>query len=128
MRLLTVQGQTFNLAHLVRYTLQTSQSEVGSRADRLDPLPLFADLTFARLYFSEGLSVQLEEVQTQAFLAFIKKNSETLDLDRVETQAVGTVLVHNTAEGGDIVLPTEPPTNGTDGNPPFEPGVFPPLR
>ena len=122
-----MQGQTYNLAQLVRYSLRTGQREVGAKTNRLDPLPLFAEFRFAELFFSDGSKVELDGVQTEAFLKYLEKQSERLDLDQVETRAVGRVLVHDTAEGGDIVLPPEAKSSDESGHPPFEPGVFPPL-
>ena len=128
MQLLTVQSQTYHLAQLVRYRLHTGQREVGAKTNRLEPLPLFADFQFAELLFSDGSRVELVGAQTEAFLKHLEKFANRLDLDQVETRAVGTVLVHDTAEGGDIVIPREPESQGSDSGVPFEPGVFPPLR
>ena len=105
MQLLTVQGQTFNLAQLVRYTLHIGQREVGTTPNGINPVPVFADFRYAELLFTDGSRIQLQAEQTEAFLVHIERHAERLDLDRVETQSVGKVVVHGTAEGGDIVLP-----------------------
>jgi hypothetical protein len=127
MQLLTVQGQTFNLAHLVRYTLHVGQREVGAGAGGIDPVPLFADFRYAELFFVDGSRILLQGPQTEAFLVQIERSAEQLDLDRVEAQTVGNVVVHGTDEGGDIVLPSSD-ADDTDTRPILSSDDFPPLR
>jgi hypothetical protein len=105
MILLTVQGQTYNLDYLVKFVTHTGQREAGT-AGLVDPEPVFEDYRYVELVFADGVRVTLDDAQTRAFLTFLRRRSYNVDLDRVEEAAIGHVVVHDTAEGGDIIFQT----------------------
>jgi hypothetical protein len=123
---LTVRGQTYLLSHLVRYATHTGQREVGTSGAVRDPEPLFAEFRFVELHFADGSAVTLDGPQTEAFFAFLGRHARTLNLDHVEEQTLGHVVVHGTDEGGDVVL-DQPPSTPDDNLPPaIPPGFFRP--
>jgi hypothetical protein len=103
---LTVQGQTYNLDHLVRFVTHTGRRQVGTDESLTDPEPIFEDFRYVELIFSDGTSISLDGPQTEAFLNFLARRSQVLDLDKVEEATVGHIVVRDTEEGGDIILPT----------------------
>ncbi len=105
----TVQGQTYNLGQLVRYVTHIGQRSVSATSDIVDPEPIFGDFRYVELHFSDGAHVALDEAQTRAFLALIAQRGSHLDLDKIDSEVLGTVLVHDTEEGGDIILPRDEP-------------------
>jgi hypothetical protein len=127
MQLLTVQGKTFNLAHLVNYTLHVGQREVGTTSSGINPVPVFADFRYAELVFTDGSLILLQAEQTEAFLAHVARHAFRLDLDQIEAQSVGNVVVHGTVEGGDIVLPSAD-ADDADARRELSGGFFPPLE
>lgn len=109
MMFVTVQGQTFQLSHLVKYVTHIGQREIGVTESVRNPEPIFGDFRYVELFFVDGSVVQLDGVQTEAFLSFLEGRALVLDLDRVDESALGHIVVHDTAEGGDIILPDQPP-------------------
>lgn len=118
MLFVTVQNKSYNLAHLIYYESLIGQSEVGATATVVvEPEPVFGDFRYVQLVFSTGERVSLDAPQSEAFLAFIGTRSTRLDLDFIEQSTVGTILVHDTEEGGDIFLPARDEDEGTPGEP-----------
>lgn len=105
MILLTVQGQTYNLDYLVKFVTHTGQRDIGGTGVT-EPEPVFEPFRYVELIFADGVHVTLDDVQTEAFLTYMRRRSFTIDLDRVEEAAIGHVVVHDTVEGGDIILQT----------------------
>ncbi|GIW86000.1 MAG: hypothetical protein KatS3mg108_0324 [Isosphaeraceae bacterium] len=105
MILLTIQGQTYNLDYLVKYRVHTGQREVAT-SGLVDPEPVFEDYRYIELVFADGVCITLDDVQTKAFLNFLRRRSYTLDLDRIDEIAFGPVVVHDTVEGGNIIFQT----------------------
>jgi hypothetical protein len=107
MTFVTVNGQTYNLRHLVKYVSHVGQREVGVTESVVEPQPIFGEFRYIELFFSDGTSIALDGIQTDAFLNCLAGWSKTLDLDRIEEAALGHVVVHDTDEGGDIILPED---------------------
>lgn len=122
MLLITVKGQTYHLSQLVRYATHVGQRGVGATTDLVEPEPIFGDFQFLELFFSDGSHVDLDEVQSRAFLKFVVQRATMLDLDKVDEESLGTILVHDTEEGGDIILPAETPEMGA---PTIDVGISP---
>jgi hypothetical protein len=107
MTLITVGGTTYNLHQLVRFVSHTGQREIGATSSVLNPEPIFGEFRFVELFFSDGARAELDEAQTRAFDAWLAERSQRLDLDMVEEAILGHVVVHDTDEGGDIILPPD---------------------
>jgi hypothetical protein len=105
MTFVTVNGQTHNLQHLLRYITHLGQREVGVSESVVDPQPIFGEFRYVELVFTDGAQVTLDAVQSEAFLKFLAGRSQRLDLDSIEEAALGHVVVRDTDEGGDIILP-----------------------
>lgn len=105
MLFLTVHGQTHNLAYLLRYVLHEGQREIGATGSLVDPEPIFGPFRYAELIFRDGTRITLDGPQTEAFLKEMRRRGHFVDLDAVDEKALGHVIVHDTDEGGDIILP-----------------------
>lgn len=106
MRLVTTRGQTYNLAHLVRYQTHVGTREVGvTEHVRAESEPVFGEYRYLELFFADGSRVELDGIQSAALLRYLKRHAHTLDLDRIDEEALGHVLVHDT-EAGDVILPS----------------------
>lgn len=110
MTLVTVGGTTYNLDLLVRFVTHKGQREIGATDSLVDPQPIFGEFEFVELFFSDGARVELGEAQTRAFLAWIARRSMVIDLDSVDEAVVGHIVVHDTEEGGDVILAREEQT------------------
>lgn len=114
--LMTIQAQTYNLDHLVRYISHTGSREVGATEHvRTEAEPIFAAYRYLELFFSDGSRVTLDGIQSQALLRVLSRSAQLLDLDQIDEAVLGPVLVHDT-EGGDVILPARE-TGGPSGTP-----------
>ena len=106
MRLVTTRGQTYNLAHLVRYLTRIGTREVGATEHvRAEAEPVFGEFRYLELFFSDGSRVELDGIQSSALLRYLKRHAHVLDLDQIDEDVLGHVLVHDT-EAGDVILPS----------------------
>ena len=118
MNLAKIGGETYNLDLLLKYVEHVGQREVGTGGDPMHPEPAFGDFRYVSLHFLDGSAVTLDSPQSEAFLEHVLRRP-VLDLDRVDEQAIGLVLVHD-SEGGDVILSNEPGPE-RPGNAPFFP-------
>ena len=101
-----VGGETYNLGLLLKFVERTGQREVGAIPDVVAPEPVFDEFRFVELVFVDGTRVELDGPQTEAFLRHVRSDGPPLDLDRVDAEVLGRVIVRD-SEGGDVILPQE---------------------
>ncbi|MBX6312359.1 MAG: hypothetical protein IRY99_05485 [Isosphaeraceae bacterium] len=105
MNLVKVRGETYNLDFLVKYVEHTGQREAGVRGGPMQGEPIFVDFRFVELFFLDGSRVTLDAPQSEAFLARYAGGEAVLDLDRIDAEILGPVLVRDT-QAGDVILPS----------------------
>lgn len=110
MNLVTVKGQTYNLDHLVRYISHTGQRESGVTEGPDGPRPVFGEYRFLELVFADGSRVELDGIQSEALLRHLASEGPALDLDQVDEEVLGHVVVRD-SESGDVILPSEDETD-----------------
>jgi hypothetical protein len=107
MKLVKIRDEFYNLDHLVRFVEHVGQSEVGTVGeDTRSPRPVFDEFRYVELFFLDGSRVELDEAQTDAFRRVITDRGVILDLDQVDEDALGHVLVKD-SEAGDVIVPPE---------------------
>src|SRR5215213_5211191 len=107
MKLMKIHNTFYNLGYLVKYVEHVGQREVGTNEDDpLNPSPQFDDFPYFELFFLDGSRVTLDQEQTEAFLRIAVEGSSTLDLDRVDEELLGAVLVKDPVSG-DVIVPPE---------------------
>jgi hypothetical protein len=117
MNLVKIGNAYYNLHYLVKYVEHVGQSEVGTiDEDPLGPRPAFDDFRYYELFFLDGRQVTLDEAQTEAFRRFVTAKGSTLDLDQVDEDTLGHVLVRDT-ESGDVIVSPETLERDEDATP-----------
>lgn len=107
MKLVKIHNTSYNLDYLVKYVEHVGQHEVGTNEeDPLNPRPAFEDFSYFELIFVDGSRVTLDEAQTEAFRLNVEEFTTTLDLDRVDEELLGSILVKD-SESGDIIVSPE---------------------
>jgi hypothetical protein len=105
--LLKVRDGFYNLDYLVKFVEHVGQREVGAlREDTGSPRPIFDEFRYVELFFLDGSRVALDAAQTEAFRRAVVDRGPVLDLDRVDEEALGRVLVRD-SEAGDVIMPRE---------------------
>jgi hypothetical protein len=107
MNLVKVRNGFYNLAYLVKFIEHVGQSEVGTASEDTRALqPIFDEFRYFELFFLDGSRVELDEAQTEAFRRAVTDGSAILDLDQVDEDTLGHVLVTD-SEAGDVIVSQE---------------------
>jgi hypothetical protein len=107
MNLVKVRNGFYNLDFLVKFVEHVGQSEVGTvHEDTGTPRPVFDEFRYFELFFLDGSRVELDEAQTEAFRRAVTDSGAILDLDQVDEDTLGHVLIKD-SEVGDVIVPQE---------------------
>jgi hypothetical protein len=91
---------------LVKYVEHVGQRRSGRSTRIAGPPAGLRRLPFFELFFLDGRQVTLDAAQTEAFRRFVDAKGSTLDLDQVDEDALGHVLVRD-SESGDVIVSPE---------------------